>query len=448
MKNLDEIFGSIIEEISFDVKSREAASTRNYATAKRFLYGVDGQALGKEIIDKIKDGKSHEVNPTDLENHLLSLHIVRKVAGNKRIKEVTRSEASEILKVNGINIADPKAIDKEIIKKAKETFNEKYEQTRETPDEQKQEQRPEEPKREEKPREEEPEKEKEVEPEKEAEPEKRQPFGLPKRAELGEVKPEEVPSVIRRLKTKTLSDIKRAIESTKKVKIDDEIWNSIIATAQTGQEVAEEDEESASKRQVAVLRRAVGKMMKDLDKYAERARQMPSTALGQLERAKTSAVMSQYDVLKLATPSALSILAGRVGETAKGAVEKVKEVGGRAIERLGKTPVGERLKSTIKTGKEYATAKTGEAIERAQSKMKEREATGEPSALERAKSAVGKVVSKAKEGASGLRLPLIQKKAKSKISDEERRKNAERFIKRKEEKEKKTTLPKIREVKF
>ena len=418
MKKLDIDFIKkelISEAYDFTNKRREKAITSNYKQAKVFL-GAYGTPIAKDVISKIKSGE--DVSKKELENTLLAIHIFKKLGASKKNYKV-KQQAIDVLKKNGIDLITRTEDDEKLLKQAQKLFRKKHkianpekeitEPSAETPTEAPAAK----PDEIEEPEDEEPE---EAEPEKIEKPEPKESKKL------------SVSLIVQKINTMKKETMEKFANK----------FDIPVAELMTMIE-SEELNEEASKFKVGQIERYLRKFSKTMDTLARKAREMPSTAQDRLHSAETEASKAFFRSIRLASPSALNILKGRIQETGKGTIEKIKGVSQRASEKIKASPTAQLAKSkweqmkekgsaTYKKAKEYGKEKAGQAFEKVISKAEAKgkgEKVPEQKAPKEKTDGFSKMVNKIK---------TLSPKERKRIQDEEKRKKLQKkFISAKKE---------------
>jgi hypothetical protein len=366
----------------FEGLRKISAINKNLPVAKNWLRPKET----KEKIDKIKTGETEEMNKNDLDNYLTSVYILRKIAGNRSFSAKTREEASNALNNVGIDLTSLKDSDKEVLKKGRETFEKRYNDSNPPIGEPEEPSEPETTEKESEAPAEEPAKE----PEKPSEPDET-PFedDLLDRTKVIR-SPKKASREIQKMMDSTLPKIKDAIEKVKKSKdmasklnarkLETLLskyrrkMNSLQGRAEAGPKNARqahnaartETELTLSKLTTIPLKGAVRRGIQGSKEAIQRAAERGKEAY---ERAKSA--VEKSETLR------------RIGQTSKKAMERVKSATEKGLERVGQKIEQSAINKNYNLIKKYLGADSAEQYQKSpqsnsdlvtKAKQKEKEA--------------------------------------------------------------------------
>jgi len=325
-------------EAGFDFTgNKERAITKNEKVANVWLRPKDTA----DRITKIKTGEN--MGEKDKENYLTALHVMRKIASNKRLKQERRDKAAELLKNAGVDLASLKDEDRKLLDQAKENFNKKHAETNRGPEEDPREEPTTEPARpsaqpatsEPEPEDSEPDIQDEPETSDESEPEAEELTTTPKKA----------------------SNTIASLRDSTKAKI---------------QEVIDKMEKEGKREKVEEARKVLRKFEKRMSSLQGKALAGPRNAREALNFAKAEA--SNYLNKAHAVP-----LKGAIGRSVQGTGEALGRAKERAIKTIGRAKeaykssetlnkigdVASKVKERIIPTVEKGVEKIGQKIEKA-----------------------------------------------------------------------------------
>lgn len=339
------------EGFKFSGLNKEVALTRNFKTAAVWLRSN----VAKNEIQKIKQKDTEGMTPSDLSNYLLSLHISRKVAGNKRLKQETRDAASKLLKNVGIDITSIKEDDAKILKNARLTFEKIHQESNQKPEEK------------ENGQEETKSKQEKVTARTTGTTETGTESGESEPGQPAEKSSEEEikKQIAAEIEPEKLRSPKETSQEIKKLKQNSAAqMQEIINGLQTSQDIA-------AKMNSAKVNAILAKFNRRMNGLETKALAGPRNARDALNMAQAEAAVQLNNAKRATLKGAVRRGIGRSEEALKSAGEKISKISQRAKQFSKESETAEKIRSAvgkakekIKTGAEGALEKTISSVEK------------------------------------------------------------------------------------